>query len=272
MSAHSQTAITAAAGSAVAALGVAVAATAVAAAAATTCSCHNYLCRRHTSPSRQHPVAAPSATSSTRLPTKPKIIALVPMKHRSERVPGKNYRTLGAEPLAFWVMRTLLASPSITAVVVNTDSDALKQLLSSEFPTVIIVDRPPNLCGDDVPMNEILLHDTAMFSADVFLQTHATNPFLRTATIEAALKEFLQRYPRDCDSLFSVRQWQTRLYDSNCVALNHNSEELLRTQDLAPIFEEVHTHTHAHTQHSCQRAVNSHTLRLWQSSSCAPVR
>ena len=42
----------------------------------------------------------------------------------------------------------------------------------------------------------------------------------------------------DYDSLFSVTKWQTRLYWDADRPINHNPHELLRTQDLPPVYEE----------------------------------
>jgi CMP-N-acetylneuraminic acid synthetase len=86
-------------------------------------------------------------------------------------------------------------------------------------------------------MNTILLHDTEMVPADFYLQTHSTNPLLRSQTISVALAAFFVAYPEK-DSLFGVTELRTRLYDLNGYAINHNPGELLRTQDLPPIYEE----------------------------------
>ncbi len=86
-------------------------------------------------------------------------------------------------------------------------------------------------------MNDILLHDVAEVQADYYLQTHSTNPLLRSRSIRAAIAAFLAQLP-DKDSLFSVTPIQTRLYDQEGRALNHNPGELLRTQDLPPVYEE----------------------------------
>eukprot|EP01046_Picozoa_sp_COSAG06_P003249 COSAG06_NODE_124_length_22969_cov_136.895310_8_plen_50_part_00 len=42
-------------------------------------------------------------------PSTPKIVALVPMKHTSVRVRGKNYRMFQGQPLCYWVLKTLRA-------------------------------------------------------------------------------------------------------------------------------------------------------------------
>ena len=88
-----------------------------------------------------------------------------------------------------------------------------------------------------IPMNTILLHDTAQVEADYYLQTHSTNPLLRPETISSAIQAFLSQRDQ-YDSLFSVTRWQTRLYWQNGEAVNHNPNELLRTQDLPPVYEE----------------------------------
>jgi CMP-N-acetylneuraminic acid synthetase len=166
-----------------------------------------------------------------------KIIALVPMRHDSERVPGKNYRLLAGKPLYHYILTTLLSCPEISQVVVDTDSPKIIAGLENSFPQVLVLERPENLRSGDIPMNEVLIHTTEQIDADFYLQTHSTNPLLKSSTISAAIDKFLDNYP-SFDSLFSVTRLQTRLYDSEGRAVNHNPSVLLRTQDLPPIYEE----------------------------------
>jgi CMP-N-acetylneuraminic acid synthetase len=166
-----------------------------------------------------------------------KITALVPMRHHSQRVPGKNYRPLAGKPLFHHILATLLAVPEIGEVVVDTDSEPVMDGLRRHFPQVEIVERPEGLRADDVPMNEILLHDTAQFRADFYLQTHSTNPLLKARTISHGIQTFLAQYPKH-DSLFSVTRLQTRLYFEDGRPVNHNPAELIQTQDLPPVYEE----------------------------------
>lgn len=169
--------------------------------------------------------------------TGPRIAALVPMRHHSQRVPGKSYRSLAGKPLYHHILGTLLAVPEIQEVVVDTDSDLVKTGLGEHFPRVRQIDRPEHLRGDVVPMNDILIYDTAQVQADFYLQTHATNPLLLPETISSAIQVFLSNYPA-CDSLFSVTPLQTRLYDQLGHALNHDPSLLIQTQDLPPVYEE----------------------------------
>ena len=166
-----------------------------------------------------------------------KIAALVPMRHHSQRVPGKNYRLLGGKPLFHHIIATLLDVPEITDVLVDTDSPDVTDGLREHFPSVRVIERPDHLRADTIPMNEILSYDTAQLEADLYLQTHSTNPLLQAATISRAIQALLGQYPA-YDSLFSVTRLQTRLWDQLGRAINHNPAILLQTQDLPPVYEE----------------------------------
>ena len=167
-----------------------------------------------------------------------KIKALLPMKGTSERVPNKNMRDFNRRPLYHAIMDTLLKSKYIEKVVINTDSkiivdDAIKNFGES----VIIIDRPKEIQGGDVSMNKIIEYDLSKIDGEYFLQTHSTNPLLKVETLDKAIETYFKNLDK-YNSLFSVTRVQTRFYDKNANPINHNPEELLRTQDLEPLYEE----------------------------------
>jgi CMP-N-acetylneuraminic acid synthetase len=166
-----------------------------------------------------------------------KIAALVPMRHHSQRVPGKNFRPLAGKPLFHHIIGSLLACPEIEQVVVDTDSQTIIEGLQQHFPTVTILERPAHLRGDAISMNEVLLYDTSQVEADYYLQTHTTNPLLRSTTITNAIQAMRSNIP-EYDSLFSVTRRQVRFWDQLGRAINHNPAILLQTQDLPPVYEE----------------------------------
>ncbi len=165
----------------------------------------------------------------------PKIVALVPMRHHSERVPGKNYRSLAGRPLYHHIVSSLLACPYVDIVCIDTDSSFIMDDAPQHFD-VHLLERPEHLRSDFIPMNDILLYDVTQMNADYYLQTHSTNPLLRTETITAAIEAFLNS--TEHDSLFSVTRVQSRLWDADGRAINHDPSSLLRTQDLPPVYEE----------------------------------
>lgn len=168
---------------------------------------------------------------------KNRVVALVPMRHYSERVPGKNYRPFNGKPLYQYIVNNLLQSPLVAEVVIDTDSKSMSTEIADIFPQVKVIERPEHLRDPSTPMNDVLLYDVDQVNADFYFQTHSTNPLLRSTTITDAIKIFLDQYPV-YDSLFGVTKWQTRLWDELGRAINHNRAILLRTQDLPPIYEE----------------------------------
>ena len=166
-----------------------------------------------------------------------KIVALVPMRHHSQRVKGKNYRTLAGRPLYQHILSTLGSCPEIAEIVVDTDSQVIMNGIKEEYPQVQILVRPEYLRAEETPMNEVLLHDTEQVKADFYLQTHSTSPLLSQETISSAIQTMMRKFPA-YDSLFSVTRRQTRYWDELGRAINHNPAILLQTQDLPPVYEE----------------------------------
>ncbi len=166
------------------------------------------------------------------------IVALLPMKGNSERVPNKNMRDFDGAPLYHAVMKSLLASKYIDKVAINTDSEIIAKDAKENFgDKVIIIDRPVEIQGDFVSMNDIIEYDINKLAGEHFLQTHSTNPLLRAETIDKAIETYFEGVG-EFDSVFGVTKVQTRFYDKDANPVNHNPEELLRTQDLEPLYEE----------------------------------
>jgi len=165
------------------------------------------------------------------------IVAIVPMRHDSERVRGKNYRPLGGRPLYHHIVATLQACRSISQVVIDTDSELIAADAHGAFPGVRVIMRPEEIRGGDVEMNLVLLNDVEQVTGDLYIQTHSTNPLLRAETVSRAIETYLVNQDR-YDSLFTVTALQTRLYTAEGAAINHDPAVLLRTQDLPPVMEE----------------------------------
>ena len=168
------------------------------------------------------------------------VVALLPLKANSQRVKGKNFRLFNGKPLFRWILETLLSVEEINQVVINTDARAiLAEHGLVDGDRVRIRDRRPEICGDFVSMNLVLSDDIAAVPADCYVMTHVTNPLLGAASIRAALQRFEQAASLgQADSLFSVNRHQTRFYRLDASAVNHDPNNLIRTQDLEPWFEE----------------------------------
>lgn len=164
-----------------------------------------------------------------------KITALVPMKHHSERVKNKNFRQVGGKPLYHWILDSLSRSEYVGEIIINTDSDLIAEDASKNFK-VTILKRPEYLLGDMVSMAPLTKYDLSQTDGDYFLQTHSTNPLLTTDTINKAIETYFSL--KQHDSLFTVTPLKTRFYWQDGRAINHDPDNLIRTQDLPVIYEE----------------------------------
>ena len=168
---------------------------------------------------------------------KPKITAIVPMRHHSQRVPGKNWRQLAGRPLFCHIVSSLYNSGVVSDVVIDTDSDTIRQIARREFPQIKLIERPADLRDDRLSMNTVLASTVAQLDGEYFLQTHSTNPLLTPGTIAKTVQQFLAAVPEK-DSLFTVTGLQSRLWDYFARPVNHDPAVLHRTQDLSPVYLE----------------------------------
>lgn len=167
-----------------------------------------------------------------------KLVALLPMKLHSERVKNKNFKKLVNKKLYQWILDSLLEVKEIDLVVINTDA---RELLEKDgyfnSKRVLIRDRAQNLCGDFVSMNKIIEDDLANIESDHFIMTHTTNPLISPETIKNAYKNYINSLDFH-DSLFTVNKIQARFYSEGIIPINHDPDNLIRTQDIEPWYEE----------------------------------
>lgn len=174
------------------------------------------------------------------------VTALLPMKAHSARVTSKNFRTIAGKPLFRWTLDNIMVSEFVDQVVINTDA---RDILSNNGLNdgdyngrVIIRDRKPNICGDFISMNLVLEDDIKAVNSDIYFMTHTTNPLLSVDTINKMISKYFELLQREeGDSLFGVNRHQTRFYTPNGSAINHDPNQLIRTQDLPPYLEENST-------------------------------
>ena len=159
------------------------------------------------------------------------------MKAYSERVPGKNIRELCDRPLFHWILDALNESNVVDEIIINTDSVEIAESARKHFDVTIHMrpDYLSNLQSDEA--YQIMAYDLDRTEGEYFIQTHSTNPLLKPKTIKEAVEVFFKQVAQH-DSLFSVTPLQTRLYNHDFNALNHDPKNMIKTQNLPNIYEE----------------------------------
>jgi CMP-N-acetylneuraminic acid synthetase len=172
-----------------------------------------------------------------------KIFAIIPIKHNSERVKNKNFKIFNEKPLFFWIINTLINVKRINKIIIDTDSNIIKNGIEKYFKKsmekIIIYDRPENLRGGHISTNLLFMNviNDLKLDADVYFQTHTTNPLLSINTINKAIDTYKKNREK-YETLFSVKTHHTRFYNKDGSDMNHNRYNLIPTQDLDPIYEE----------------------------------
>lgn len=166
-----------------------------------------------------------------------KIVALLPIKAHSERIPEKNFRDFASQPLHTYIIESLLQTKSISQIFINTDSPIIMDAYTGK-EKIFIIDRPKHLQGDSVSMNLIINDTLQHIKEEHILQTHVTNPLLKSETIDKAIDAYFKALEEGYDSLFSVTKQQKRFFDIDGTPVNHDPNKLINTQDLEPLYEE----------------------------------
>lgn len=165
-----------------------------------------------------------------------KIIAILPIKQISERLPNKNFNLFNGKPLYIWMVKKLLSINLFDKIIINTDSSIIQKDLKRYKNKIIINKRPKKLRSTHTSMNKIIGYDLRLSEADIYFQTHVTNPLLSEISINKALNFFKKQ--KKYDSIFSVTAKNSMLWNKKNKPMNHNPHKLISTQKLETYYEE----------------------------------
>lgn len=114
-----------------------------------------------------------------------KVMALIPARKGSERLPGKNMRHLAGVPLIGWSIIAALCSDAIERVVVSSDDPDVIRYSGSHETSLRVISRPEMLARPETPSEQVIIHTlehqaSGGYRPDVICLLQPTSP-LRTA-------------------------------------------------------------------------------------------
>jgi N-acylneuraminate cytidylyltransferase len=139
---------------------------------------------------------------------KPRIVALIPARSGSKRVPHKNIRLLAGHPLIAYSIRSAIDSGIFDAVICSTDDEDYAEVArhyGAEVPFL----RPAQFAGEKSPDIEWVedalkrLRDAGR-DFDAFSILRPTSPFRHAGTLRRAWQEFIAA--EGVDSLRAVEK------------------------------------------------------------------
>ena len=161
-----------------------------------------------------------------------KTVLFIPIKLNNQRLPGKNTMLLNGKPVCEYLFETVSGIENIDEKYVYCSDEQIKQYMTGELT---FLKRDPYLDGSEVKGLEIIDYFIRDVDADINIQTHDTQPFTKKDSIMKGLKKVLSG---EYDSAFSATVLQDYLW-MHGKPLNYDMKNIVRTQDLEPIYMET---------------------------------
>lgn len=162
-----------------------------------------------------------------------KTVAIVPMKLNSSRLPQKNIKSFtDGKPLCHYILSTLLTVKDLDEVYVYCSNPGIQRYIPDG---VHYLKRSDALDRDTVKMNEVLQSFVKEVTADIYVMTHTTSPFISKESMEKGLEAVKSG---EYDSSFSVKKLQDFLWRDG-VPFNYDLANIPRTQDLPVLYMET---------------------------------
>ncbi len=161
-----------------------------------------------------------------------KVVALVPIKLNSQRLPHKNILPIAGHPLCWHICNSLKKAKGIDEVYVYCSDEKVTEYMPEG---VIFKQRDKRLDGDLVKGFEIYKSFIDEVDADVYVLAHTTSPFIKVSSIENALDHIING---ENDSAFSAERVQTFAWYQG-KPVNYDLNNVPRTQDMEPIWVET---------------------------------
>lgn len=161
-----------------------------------------------------------------------KVVSFIPIKLNNQRLPGKNLLPLNGRPLCSYIFDTVSKVKNIDERYVYCSDETIKEYIPGELT---FLKRDTYLDGFRVKGLEIIERFVHDVEADIYVLTHVTQPFTKSESIEKALDKVISG---EYDSAFSAVALQDYMW-MNGKPLNYDMKNIVRTQDLEPIYMET---------------------------------
>jgi CMP-N-acetylneuraminic acid synthetase len=161
-----------------------------------------------------------------------KVVAFVPIKLNNERLPNKNILPLGGKPLCRHLLDTLVQVPELNDIYVFCSDAKIQEYLPAG---VKFLERDKGLDTFTARHYDIVRAFTSAVDADIYVNAHVTNPFIKKDTIAKGIKSILYE---GYDSSCAVSEIREHLWKES-KPFNFTLDNPPRTQDLTPLYAET---------------------------------
>tara|TARA_B100001063_G_C16707360_1_gene526021 strand:- start:364 stop:999 length:636 start_codon:yes stop_codon:yes gene_type:complete len=162
-----------------------------------------------------------------------KIVAIIPIKKKSERIKGKNFKLIKNKPLFHYILEKVIKC-KFDEVYVDSDSNVVKKYCKKN--KIRFIERKKHLSSRNSNGNDLLNYHSRLIEADLYFQVFVTAPLLSIKTINNCIK--ILKNSKLNDSILTVNKIYSWFW-FNKKPVNYDPRVLPRSQDAMPIIQET---------------------------------
>lgn len=162
-----------------------------------------------------------------------KTVVIIPIKSKSTRVPGKNFKKINGKPL-FQHTLEKVKKCNFDEIYVDTDSKLIKRYCHKK--KINVIDRLKSLSKNSANGNDLLNHHSKVIVSDIYFQLFITAPLIKVSTINKCIR--ILKQSKRYDSILTVRSLYTWFWFEK-KPVNYNPKILPRSQDAKPVVVET---------------------------------
>ncbi len=174
-----------------------------------------------------------------------KIIAIIPARGGSKRVPRKNIKPLAGKPLIFYAINAALKSKYLDRVIVSTDDRKIAKV-AEKFGAEIPFLRPKELATDRAKSIDVLKHavrfleEKENYKADIIVLVQPTTPLVLPEDIDKTIEKLIKARANSCVTMAEIGErpeWMYKIGKNGKAKLFWEQKiQKTRSQDLPKIF------------------------------------
>tara|TARA_E500000178_G_scaffold267163_1_gene264586 strand:- start:6672 stop:7325 length:654 start_codon:yes stop_codon:yes gene_type:complete len=162
-----------------------------------------------------------------------KTVAIIPIKSKSERIPGKNLKKINGVPFYQFLLKKLKKC-NFDEVYIDTDSKQIKEFAKKN--NFYVINRLKRLSTKNANGNDLLNYHFKLIKADYYFQLFVTSPLLSVKSINKCIRKLMTN--KKIDSIFTTKSVYTWFWFKK-KPVNYNPKVLPRSQDSIPVIYET---------------------------------
>ncbi len=162
------------------------------------------------------------------------IVAVIPARANSKRIPNKNIRLLNNHPMVYYAIQNACHSQYITRVIVTTDSKEV-EIIAGQLGVECIL-RSPELCEDDVALDAVIYDAVKDIDCEYVVTLQPTSPLLKTETLDQAIRFTMEQ---QLDTVISVLNHPKLSWERIEGKMVPSYDKRLNSQLLPPHYQET---------------------------------